>query len=55
MTITHLRLQNWKNFGKADVALRERIFMIGPDARGKSSYLDAMRFLGAVARDGAPV
>jgi len=46
---TRLHLENWKNFTKADVALRRRVFIVGPNASGKSNLLDAMRFLRDVA------
>lgn len=42
---TRLRLENWRNFGIADVALAPRVFVVGPNASGKSNFLDAFRFL----------
>ena len=42
---THLYSENWRNFTKADVALQQRIFLIGPNASGKSNLLDIFRFL----------
>lgn len=42
---THLRLANWRNFVQVDVALQGRVFLIGPNASGKSNLLDAFRFL----------
>ena len=50
MIITRLRLTNWRNFTKVDVALRERAFVIGPNASGKSNLLDAIRFLRDVSK-----
>ena len=50
MIITRLKLANWRNFPHADVALRERAFIIGPNASGKSNLLDAIRFLRDVAK-----
>ena len=50
MIITRLKLTNWRNFPDADVALRERAFIIGPNASGKSNLLDAIRFLRDVAK-----
>ena len=50
MIITRLKLANWRNFPHADVALRERAFIIGPNASGKSNLLDAVRFLRDVAK-----
>jgi predicted ATPase len=45
MRITHLRLQNWRNFFRVDVDLQDRNFLVGPNASGKSNFLDALRFL----------
>jgi len=45
-----LRLKNWRNFKTADVALRERVYVIGPNASGKSNLLDVFRFLRDVAK-----
>ena len=50
MIITRLKLTNWRNFAEANVALRERAFVIGPNASGKSNLLDAIRFLRDVAK-----
>lgn len=46
---TRLRLENWRNFLTADVPLRRRVFLLGPNAAGKSNVLDAFRFLRDVA------
>jgi predicted ATPase len=43
--ISHIRLKNWRNFREADVALGQRVFLVGPNASGKSNFLDAVRFL----------
>lgn len=45
MWITHLELRNWRNFRHADTALAGRAFLVGPNASGKSNFLDAVRFL----------
>ena len=45
MRFTKLFLQNWRNFLSVDVTLRERMFVVGPNASGKSNFLDAFRFL----------
>lgn len=50
MMITRLRLKNWRNFKKVDVALRDRVYIIGPNASGKSNFLDVLRFLRDVAK-----
>jgi len=45
MRLSHVRLANWRNFVQADVPLQGRVFLIGPNASGKSNFLDAFRFL----------
>ncbi len=49
MLFTHLHLENWRNFPRVDVALRERMFVVGPNASGKSNLLGAFRFLRDIA------
>ena len=49
MLITRLELKNWRNFKKVNVNLRERVYVIGPNASGKSNFLDVMRFLRDIA------
>lgn len=45
MIITRIELKNWKNFAEVDVACGKRMFIIGPNASGKSNFLDALMFL----------
>lgn len=45
LRLTHLYLENWRNFVQVDVALQRRAFLVGPNAAGKSNLLDAVRFL----------
>ena len=45
MQVTHLTLENWRNFTLVDVPLQPRVFVAGPNAAGKSNLLDAFRFL----------
>ena len=52
MIITKIRLKNWKNFGEVNADCGKRVFLIGPNASGKSNFLDALRFLRDVAQDG---
>lgn len=52
MRFTRLHLENWRNFRELDVPLGERVFLVGPNAAGKSNLLDALRFLRAVAEPG---
>ncbi|HEY4396023.1 MAG TPA: AAA family ATPase [Polyangia bacterium] len=49
MRFTRIELHNWKNFLAVDVALEQRVFLVGPNAAGKSNFLDAFRFLRDVA------
>jgi predicted ATPase len=42
---TRLHLENWRNFSHADVQLSGRVFLVGPNASGKSNLLDVFRFL----------
>jgi predicted ATPase len=50
MMISRLQLKNWRNFKGVDVQLRERVFVIGPNASGKSNLLDVLRFLRDIAK-----
>ena len=52
MYISYIRLRNWKNFKQAEAKLTQRVFIIGPNAAGKSNFLDAFRFLQEVAMSG---
>ncbi len=45
MIINRLIAKNWRNFQQIDVPLRERQFIVGPNASGKSNLLDIFRFL----------
>lgn len=45
-------LSNWKNFASIDVAIPDRLFLVGPNASGKSNFLDAFRFLRDLASSG---
>lgn len=45
MLLTRLVLTNWKNFQSVDINFKERAFIVGANASGKSNLLDAIRFL----------
>ena len=47
-----IRLENWMNFAHAEVAIQNRIFLVGPNASGKSNFLGAFRFLKDLASSG---
>ncbi len=52
MIISKIALKNWRNFLNVDVNLGDRVFLVGPNASGKSNFLDAFRFLRDIARQG---
>jgi predicted ATPase len=45
-------LKNWKNFRSVKVPLKNRIFLAGPNACGKSNFLDVFRFLRDITKRG---
>lgn len=47
-----LYLENWRNFPKAELDLERRAFLVGPNASGKSNFLDVFRFLHDLASVG---
>ena len=47
-----LWLKNWKNFQEIDIEVRDRMFLVGANAAGKSNLLDAFRFLRDLASPG---
>lgn len=49
---SQIQLRNWKNFAVCDVALASRVFLLGPNAAGKSNFLDAFRFMRDLASAG---
>ena len=52
MKITHISANNWRNFKTINFNLDRRLFIVGPNAAGKSNLLDLFRFLGEVAAPG---
>jgi len=45
MYINKLKAENWKNFRVIEATIEHRLFLIGPNASGKSNFLDIFRFL----------
>ena len=52
MHIYHLALKNWRNFKSVEISVPRRLFVVGPNASGKSNLLDALRFLRDLASIG---
>ncbi len=52
MQFSRLKIENWKNFQHGDLKLGNRLFIIGPNASGKSNLLDVFRFLRDIAASG---
>jgi predicted ATPase len=52
MFVSHVILKNWRNFRSVDVELGHRVFLAGPNASGKSNFLDVFRFLRDIAKRG---
>ena len=50
MIISNIKLKNWRNFRSIEVPLSRRMFLVGPNAAGKSNFLDALRFLRDIAK-----
>lgn len=52
MRVLRLGVTNWRNFRQAEAPLQQRVFIIGPNASGKSNLLDALLFLKQIATQG---
>lgn len=52
MIISRVILKNWRNFRSVDAPLTDRVFLVGPNACGKSNFLDVFRFLRDIAKPG---
>lgn len=49
LRFTRLEITNWRNFTNASARLGQRVFLVGPNASGKSNLLDVFRFLQDIA------
>ena len=52
MFVSQIKLKNWRDFRKVDVMIGDRVFLVGPNASGKSNFLDVFRFLRDIAKPG---
>lgn len=52
MIVSRVILKNWRNFLSVDVQIGDRLFLVGPNASGKSNFLDVFRFLRDIAQPG---
>lgn len=51
MHISRLKLKNWRNFKSGEIKdLPDSVYILGPNASGKSNFLDAIRFLRDVSK-----
>ena len=50
MQIVFLKLKNWRNFIHAEANLGAINYVVGPNASGKSNFLDVFRFLRDIAK-----
>lgn len=49
MQISRVRASNWRNFKNLDFELGSRLFIVGPNASGKSNLLDLFRFVSVLS------
>jgi predicted ATPase len=49
MKVSNITIRNWRNFKDANVAVKDRTFIVGANAAGKSNFLDVFRFLRDIA------
>lgn len=52
LRFVEIHLRNWRNFLSVDVPLQWRAFLVGPNASGKSNFLDVFRFLSDIVTVG---
>jgi predicted ATPase len=52
LRFTSVVIGNWRNFTHVDVPIRSRVFLVGPNASGKSNFLDVFRFLSEIVTVG---
>jgi len=52
MRLKSISLENWKNFRLLQCELKDRLFVVGANASGKSNFLDALRFMRDIVKHG---
>ncbi|KPA10389.1 chromosome segregation protein SMC [Candidatus Magnetomorum sp. HK-1] len=52
MYISQISLKNWKNFKRIETSLNQRMFIVGPNASGKSNFIDVFRFIYDIVKPG---
>lgn len=52
LRVTAIHLENWRNFAHVEVDLQRRVLLVGPNASGKSNFLDVIRFLSDIVSVG---
>jgi predicted ATPase len=51
LRISRIEIKNWRNFRRAKVnGISDVAYLLGPNASGKSNFLDVMRFLRDLAK-----
>ncbi len=53
LRFTKIYLKNWRNFAEIEVELPRRAFLVGPNASGKTNFLDALRFVSELSTLGS--
>jgi len=52
MLLKKISLKNWKNFRELNCEIKNRLFVVGANASGKSNFLDALRFMRDIVKHG---
>jgi len=52
MFVSRVILKNWRNFTHTDVQLGQKVFLLGPNACGKSNFMDLFHFLRDMVKPG---
>jgi predicted ATPase len=52
MKLRKISLVNWKNFRSVSADIKDRLFIVGANASGKSNFLDAIRFMRDIVKHG---